>query len=78
MGKKQKTNNNIEDGKKDNVMWNEYWDGVLIDALLEEQLKGNRPNGTWSTTAFNNVVKTLTEKLKFPFEKDHVKNRIKL
>ena len=49
----------------------------MIDALLEEQLKGNRSNGTWSTTAFNNVVKTLTEKLQFPFEKDHVKNCMK-
>lgn len=77
MGKKQKKNDTVDNIKKDNVTWNEYWDEVLLDALLGEQLKGNRPNGTWSSTAFNNVLKTLNEKLKFPFVKDHVKNRMK-
>ena len=77
MGKKSKKNGNSDDFKKDNVTWTERWDEVLLDALLDEQLKGNRPNGTWSTTAFNNVLKTLNENFDFPFVKDHVKNRMK-
>ncbi|KAK9288926.1 hypothetical protein L1049_017397 [Liquidambar formosana] len=76
MGKKAKNKESIDD-KANSVKWSTYWDEVLLDALLEEQMKGNRPDGTWSTTAYTNVVKTLTQKLEFPFLKDHVKNRMK-
>ena len=48
------------DGKeprKDIVKWSEQMDIVLIDALLEQQVNGNRVDGTFTTTAYNNVLK---------------------
>ena len=50
---------------------------AFIEALLSEQNAGNRPNGTFSSTAYNNIVKALNEKLNITFDKDKLKNRIK-
>ncbi|KAL5571102.1 hypothetical protein UlMin_020699 [Ulmus minor] len=52
-------------------------DVVLLDALLEQQANGNRIDGTFTTSAYNNVLKICREELKYPFEKYHLKNRIK-
>ena len=52
-------------------------DAVLIDALLEQQVNGNRVDGTFTTTAYNNVLTICQGELKYPFNKDHLKNRIK-
>ena len=46
-----------EESKRDNVKWTESMDLVLVDALLEQQLNGNRCDGTFTTTAYNNVLK---------------------
>ncbi|KAK3189643.1 hypothetical protein Dsin_029204 [Dipteronia sinensis] len=77
MAKKEKIN--VEGGqpKKDTVKWTENMDVVLLDALLEQQANGNRIDGTFTTSAYNNVLKICREELKYPFDKDHLKNRIK-
>ena len=66
-----------EDSRKDNIRWSEEMDVVLIDALLEQQVNGNRIDGTFTTTAYNNVLKICQDELKNPFDKDHLKNRLK-
>ena len=77
MAKKAKGNIDGEQLKKDTVKWTEHMDVVLIDALLEQQANGNRVDGTFTTTAYNNVLKICREELKYQFDKDHLKNRIK-
>ncbi|KAK1591193.1 hypothetical protein Q3G72_003688 [Acer saccharum] len=69
----------IEGGqpKKDIVKWTECMDRVLLNALLGQQVNGNRIDGTLTTSAYNNVLKICREELKYPFDKDHLKNRIK-
>ena len=77
MTNKAKRNIEGERPKKDTVKWTEKIDVVLIDALLEQQVNGNRVDGTFTTTAYNNVLKICREELNYPFEKDHLKNRLK-
>ncbi|KAJ3684160.1 hypothetical protein LUZ61_013324 [Rhynchospora tenuis] len=53
-------------------------DRILINAFIHEQSIGNRPNGTFSTQAYDNIVKELQDA--FPdksVDKDKIKNRIK-
>ena len=78
MAKKSKTAHiNGEEPRKDNVKWSEQMDIVLIDALLEQQVNGNRVDGTFTTTAYNNVLKICRDELNYPFDKDHLKNQLK-
>ncbi|KAK1563637.1 hypothetical protein Q3G72_030491 [Acer saccharum] len=61
MPKKPKINHvDSEEPRKDTVKWSEQMDIVLIDALLEQQVNGNRVDGTFTTTAYNNVLKGLS------------------
>ena len=75
----KKTKTKVEGGqpKKDTVKWTESMDMVLLNALLEKQANGNGIDGTLTISAYNNVLKICREKLKYPFDKDHLKNRIK-
>ncbi|XP_059664096.1 uncharacterized protein LOC132309849 [Cornus florida] len=75
--KKSNNNVNMNDIKKDAIKWTEEVDGILLDALLEQQENGNRVDGTFTSTAYSNVVKICSQKLGYPFDKDHVKNRMK-
>lgn len=78
MAKKSKKDNiDGEESRKDNIRWSEDMDVVLIDALLEQQVNGNRVDGTFTTTAYNNILTICRDELKYPFNKDHLKNRIK-
>lgn len=77
MAKKAKGSVDGDQPKKDTVKWTEVMDVVLIDALLEQQINGNRVNGTFTTTAYNNVLQICPEELNYPFDKDRLKNRIK-
>ena len=63
--------------KKVHLMWTADRDDVLLDALLDEQSKGNRINGSWTTSAYINVEKVLQEKLGNNYMKAHVKNKMK-
>lgn len=77
MTKKGKSALEVEQTKRETVKWTEQMDVVLIDALLEQHVNGNRVDGTFTTSAYNNVLKICQEELKYPFDKDHLKNRIK-
>ncbi|KAI9180607.1 hypothetical protein LWI28_006482 [Acer negundo] len=77
MAKKAKINAEGGQPKKNTMKWTESMDVVLFDALLEQQANGNRIDGTFTTTAYNNVLKICREELKYQFDKDHLKNRIK-
>ena len=68
---------NGEEPRKDNVTLSEQMDIMLIDALLEQQVNGNRVDGTFTTTAYNNFLQICRDKLNYPFDKDHLKNRLK-
>ncbi|KAL5566274.1 hypothetical protein UlMin_029438 [Ulmus minor] len=66
-----------EESKRDNVKWMESMDLVLIDALLEQQLNDNRCDGTFTTTAYSNILKICRDELNLSLDKDHLKNCIK-
>ncbi|KAL5578745.1 hypothetical protein UlMin_011187 [Ulmus minor] len=77
MAKKARGSNEGDQPKKDTMKWTDHMDVVLLDALLEQQVNGNRVDGTFTSTAYNNVLKVCREELKYPFDKDHLKNHIK-
>ena len=58
--KKIKNNTDGEQLKRYTVKWTEHIDVVLLNALLEQQIIGNRIDGTFTTTAYNNVLKIVT------------------
>ncbi|XP_059658746.1 uncharacterized protein LOC132305079 [Cornus florida] len=77
MMKKANKDMNATENKKNALRWTEEMDEVLIDALLEQEENGNRVDGTFTSTAYSNVVKKCTEKIGYPFDKDHIKNWMK-
>ncbi|XLS54747.1 hypothetical protein HN51_004502 [Arachis hypogaea] len=62
---------------KDNLRWSDEMDQALLNALAEEALKGNRHDGSWTTKAYANVVKTLSIVIGPHITKNHIKNRMK-
>ncbi|XP_028757248.1 uncharacterized protein LOC114716406 [Neltuma alba] len=66
-----------KESMKDNLRWTPEMDECFIDALLEETMKGNRPDGTFSTYAYDNMVQTLTNNFGTHITKQHLKNRKK-
>ncbi|XP_015934925.1 uncharacterized protein LOC107461010 [Arachis duranensis] len=62
---------------KDNLRWSDEMDEALLNALTEEALKGNRHDGSWTTEAYANVVKTLSITIGPHITKNHIKNRMK-
>lgn len=74
MGQKPKNSN---EDKRFNVKWTEHWDTVFVDALVHQQSMGNRVDKVFTTAAYNNIVNELRDRLGEPFQKDHLKNRMK-
>ena len=62
---------------KDNLRWNDDMDLMLLNALTEEAMKGNRHDGSWTTEAYANVVKVLSVTIGSHITKQHIKNRMK-
>ncbi|QHN91774.1 uncharacterized protein LOC110264863 isoform X2 [Arachis ipaensis] len=62
---------------KDNLRWSDEMDEVLLNALAEEALKGNRHDGSWTTEAYAKAVKTLSIAIGPNITKNHIKNRMK-
>ena len=58
-----------EDAMRNNVVWNAERDELLLDALLEEQSKGNRIDRTWMSIAYAKIVKVLSEKIGYKYHK---------
>lgn len=74
MGKRNKS----VDGKTStNLKWTTPMDKVFLDALIAEEINGNRVDGQFTSKAYENVVKECTKRLSYPFTKDHLKNRLK-
>ncbi|RYR59779.1 hypothetical protein HN51_007130 [Arachis hypogaea] len=42
-----------------NLRWTEEMDATFLDALIEECSKRNRVDGTFTTSAYDNVLATL-------------------
>ncbi|KAF2288883.1 hypothetical protein GH714_022552 [Hevea brasiliensis] len=68
---------------RDHVVWTNEMDNVLINAMLEEDHKGNRPEGTWNTRAFDNMLQmkwtmcVLRATFGPVIQKSNIKNRMK-
>ncbi|KAL6523629.1 hypothetical protein OROGR_017232 [Orobanche gracilis] len=58
--------------------WTADMDNALVEAFLHQQNEGNRVNGTFTTTAYEAIVKELQEKFERTFGKEKVKGRWKL
>ena len=58
------------------MTWNDDMDEILFDTFIEEQFKGNRVDGTWTTQTYANIVKYYSENFGFPIDKEHVKNHV--
>lgn len=60
------------------VSWTEEMSGYLIDALLHQQVIGNRTaEGRFHTTAFDNVINLVSGKFGVNIDRSHIKNRLK-
>lgn len=64
--------------EKENFRWVGKMDKFLLEAMLHEQIQGNRPDGTFTSHAYANMVKYLSEKFEIPdLKKLHITNRLK-
>ncbi|RYR05145.1 hypothetical protein Ahy_B06g084999 [Arachis hypogaea] len=63
---------------KDNLRWTEEMDVAFFDALIEECSKGNRVDGTFTITAYDNILATLKASFANHLRKDNLKNRLKI
>ncbi|XP_074374398.1 uncharacterized protein LOC141714799 [Apium graveolens] len=59
------------------LMWTPQMDEFFLQAMLTQQYHGNRIDGTFTSTAYTNMVNELHEKLNMNFSKSHLKNRLK-
>ena len=57
------------------VQWTSVMDDALVDALLYQLSIGARVNGTFSSRAYDEVVKELVAKYEMDINKDKEKNR---
>ncbi|KAG6495262.1 hypothetical protein ZIOFF_043056 [Zingiber officinale] len=67
----------IEQVKRDVIKWTEEMDRIFIDAMLEQQINSNRIGGTFTSTAYKDMVVICSEKIEIPLTKDNLKNIIK-
>ncbi|KAJ9552825.1 hypothetical protein OSB04_016870 [Centaurea solstitialis] len=74
MSKKVTDGNTI---KKEQFHWTSQMDDAFIQAMLKEQDKGNRVDGTFTSQAYANMVDGLSKTLNKDFNKKHLKNRLK-
>lgn len=74
MAKKLKDGENV---KREMLMWTPQMDEFFLQAMLTQQYHGNRIDGTFTSTAYTNMVNELHEKLNMNFSKSHLKNRLK-
>ncbi|KAL7222024.1 hypothetical protein ACSBR1_023861 [Camellia fascicularis] len=66
-----------EDSKREKLSWTNQMDDALIDALYHQHVEGNRANGTFTTSAYDKIVKELCEIYNLDLDKAKVKNRLK-
>ncbi|KAA8517182.1 hypothetical protein F0562_017475 [Nyssa sinensis] len=63
--------------KGDRFIWTALMSDALIDAFYQQNVIGNKIDGTFTTKAYDEVVKELCEKLGMDVNKDRIKNRLK-
>ncbi|KAI9087842.1 hypothetical protein K1719_030172 [Acacia pycnantha] len=59
------------------LIWTSKMDDALIDSFTHELDMGNKVNGTFTPTAYGNIVAHLTKQFGFKVDKEKVKNRWK-
>ncbi|XP_027169480.1 uncharacterized protein LOC113769246 [Coffea eugenioides] len=62
---------------KENMKWTLAMDEVFIQALLDQHYKVFWVDGTFTPTAYNNIINELKKKLGIEFTKNHLKNQLK-
>ena len=60
--------------KKEHLKWTQSMDDAYIQSLLNQHYEGYRVDGTSTTTAYNNIVEELKDKLGKDFTKDRLMN----
>ena len=59
------------------VQWSSIMDDVLVDTFLHQVIIGGKVNGTFTSKAYDDIVKELIENFHMEINKDKVKNRQK-
>ena len=59
------------------VQWSSVMNDALVDAFLHQVIRGGRVNGTFTSKAYDDIVKGLVEKFLVEINKDKVKNQQK-
>ncbi|CAI9286232.1 unnamed protein product [Lactuca saligna] len=67
----------VNTGKKSLLNWTEHMDAAFVDAMVQQQEKGNRPYGNFTSQAYANMVEEINTKLTMNLTKSHLKNRLK-
>nr|KAJ0226680.1 hypothetical protein LSAT_V11C100010150 [Lactuca sativa] len=63
--------------KKEQVKWSDKIDYAYIQAMIKQQEIGNRVNGSFTPTAYAQMVEELNTKHQMDITKSHLKNRYK-
>ena len=73
----KKTVSQDDTSSRDTLRWTDEMDAAFLDALIEECGKGNRVDGTFTTTAYDNTLTVLRSSFGNHLRKDNLKNRLK-
>ena len=60
------------------VQWSSVMDDALMDDFLHQVTIGGRVNGTFTSKAYDDIVKELVENFHMEINKDKMKNRQKI
>ena len=63
--------------EKKQVKWSEIMDYAYIQAMIKQQETGNRVNGSFTPTAYAQMVEELNTNHQMDITKSHLKNRYK-
>ncbi|XP_023732170.3 uncharacterized protein At2g29880-like [Lactuca sativa] len=63
--------------EKEQVKWSDKMDYAYIQAMIKQQETGNRVNGSFTPTAYAQMVEELSTKHQMDITKSHLKNRYK-
>ncbi|XP_058759913.1 uncharacterized protein LOC131633218 [Vicia villosa] len=67
----------INNGNSGTLTWNRKMDDALVDAFMHEYEKGNKVNGTFTTSAYENIAAELRALFGNKVDKVKIKNRWK-
>ncbi|XP_061359903.1 uncharacterized protein At2g29880-like [Gastrolobium bilobum] len=59
-------------------IWTQEMDDALIDAFLHQQNDGNKVSGSFTSKAYETIIKELQQKFGRSFEKEKIKSRWKI